>query len=1056
MKKSKIFLAILICLLISCLSVILIACDFKNDNNNSIGGNNPPSIHTHIWSEKYTNDETSHWYECSDCDKKKALQTHVFSDNKCICGCIGEGSKGLDYALNEDGKSYKVNSLGSAVEDYIVIPSFYNGLPVTEIGSRAFEDCTGISFLMSDRIKVINANAFANCKNLSFVSIPSSVEIIGLGAFRNCISLMNIKLNNNVLAIGNSAFENCISLQDITIPKSVTSIGNAAFKGCSSLTTNIVIPDGVTNIGNDTFYGCSGLTNITIPDSVTSIDNFAFKGCSSLTSITIPDGVTNIGNETFYGCSGLTSITIPNSITSMGDDVFSECYNIETATMPTIAIIAIRKGNLKTLVINGGESIGYRAFFNCTSLTSITILNSVTSIGGAAFESCTSLTSVTIGNSVTSIGGAAFESCSRLTSVYINDITAWCKINFVDKYSNPLYYAHNLYLNGELVTDLAIPDSVTSIGRYAFYFCYSLTNITIPGVTSIGKDAFAGCRNIETAIIPTNAISTMSTGKLKTVVINGGESIGNNAFSGCRSLTSIIIPNSVTSIAYYAFKDCTRLTIYCEATRKPSGWSYDWNYSKCPVVWDYKNNEVANDGYTYATIDGIRYKLKDGNAMVVYQYNTSGAIKISSSVQYKGVRYSVTSIVDDAFYNCIGLTSITIPNSVTSIGEGAFYNCIGLTSITIPNSVTSIGEGAFYNCIGLTSITIPNSVTSIGEGVFYNCSRLTSVIIPDSVTSIGEGALSGCSSLTSITLPFVGDSRRTIEDNYEYSFGYIFGTDSYEGGVATKQYNFRYHSNRWNSINVVCYIPSSLKEVTLTTREMIFDYAFYNCSNLTSIVLLKSVTSIGELAFYKCNGLTIYCEATSKPSGWDSAWNYSNCPVVWDYKNNETAADGYFYTIIDGIKYGLKDGKAIVAKQPTTLNGDITIPQSVEYKGIIYSVTEIGEKAFYDYSSLNSITIPDSVTSIGRHAFEGCTSLTSIIIPDSVTIIGSWAFSGCNRLASVIVPNSVNSIGASAFDGCSNLTIYCEIAEKPNGWLDNWNPLNRPVEWGYIKRNLTI
>ena len=270
----------------------------------------------------------------------------------------------------------------------------------------------------------------------------------------------------------------------------------------------------------------------------------------------ISDGT--IAGLTSYGKT-LSNIVIPNEIdgveiTSIGDSAFSNCYSLISIEIP-----------------DSVTSIGSSAFYDCDSLTSITIPDSVTSIGNSAFRSCSGLTSVVIGDSVTSIGSYAFAYCSSLTSI-------------------------------------EIPDSVTSIGSYAFSSCYRLTSIEIPdSVTSIGDSAFYGCP-IETATIPTIAISHISTSKLKTVVINGGTrigdsafyncdsltsvvigdsvtSIGNYAFSGCSSLTSIEIPDSVTSIGVGAFGYCSSLTIYCEVESKPSGWNSEWNYSECPVYW---------------------------------------------------------------------------------------------------------------------------------------------------------------------------------------------------------------------------------------------------------------------------------------------------------------------------------------------------------------------------------------------------------------------------------------------------------------------------------------
>ncbi len=388
-------------------------------------------------------------------------------------------------------------------------------------------------------------------------------------------------------------------------------------------------------------YPYSVVGDLIIPDTVTfgvgypvtSIGNSAFSGCYSLASVTIPNSVTSIGNSAFGGCISLTNITIPNSVTS----------------------------------------IGWGAFSHCTSLTSVTIPNSVTSIGDYTFELCSSLTSVTIPNSVTSIEVSAFQGDINIVTVVVMS-------------GNPVYdsrngcnaiieTASNTLIFGCSAT--TIPNSVTSIGDWAFSGC-PLTSITFPNsVISIGDWTFSHCTSLTSVTIP-----------------NSVTSIGNNAFYGCTSLTSVTIPNSVTSIGGSAFSECSSLA----SVTIP-------------------NSVTSIGGSTF------QYCTSLTSVTIPNSVTSIGASAFSgcSSLASVTIPNSVTSIEGGAFQNCSSLTSVTIPNSVTSIEYGTFQYCTSLTSVTIPNSVTSIGWYAFSNCFSLTSVTIPNSVTFIGNYAFEDC-----------------------------------------------------------------------------------------------------------------------------------------------------------------------------------------------------------------------------------------------------------------------------------------------------------------------------------------------
>ena len=620
----------------------------------------------------------------------------------------------------------------------------------------------------------------------------------------------------SVTSIDRYAFHECTGLTSVTIPNSVTSIGDDAFRGCSGLQkvialdiaawcgisfgnvtanplyyahhiysdenteiTDLVIPDGVNGIVGSAFFYCTDLISVTIPNSVTSIGIWAFYGCTGLTSVTIPNSVTSIEFYAFSGCTGLASVTInSNSIISAYRSYDSSLKNIfgEQVTKYIIGDVVTSIGHYafcdctsltSVSIPNSVASIDYGAFYGCTGLTSITIPNSVTSIGGSAFDGCSGLTSITIPNSVTSIGNYAFQGCSGLQKVIVSDIAAWCGISFGNEFgngsANPLYSAHHLYSDENTeITNLTIPNSVTNIGRYAFYGCRGLTSITIGNsVTSIGSDAFYGCSGLQKVIVPDIDIAAWcgisfgngsanplcyahhlyrdeNTEITNLVIPEGVTSIRWLAFKNCIGLTSITIPNSVTSIGDHAFYGCTGLT----SVTIP-------------------NSVTSIGGYAFSGCTGLASVTINSNSIISEDrsYNSSLKNIFGEQVTQYIIGNEVTSIGQYAFYGCSGLTSITIPNSVTWIGGDAFFGCSSLTLIAIPDGVAMIKDGTFSGCTGLTSVTIPSGVTSIGSSAFYGCSSLTSIVIPNSVTSIGNDAFNACEDILTI---IIGDGINTI------------------------------------------------------------------------------------------------------------------------------------------------------------------------------------------------------------------------------------------------------------------------------------------------------
>ncbi len=915
-------------------------------------------------SSSYANDMSQHWRVCTRCGNAYSKENHVGENDCSVCHFIKNGTAGLAYTLNDEKTAYKVTGIGEATDGGIIIPSQYNGLPVTEIAVNAFANCSIVtSVTIPDSITSIGRSAFAcpNMKDVYFNASATNIEAFkgsyGLyneyspgfnsditvhiganvtvipddfrflfavsatpdGIYRARITDIDFAENSSCREIGMRAFEWCNMIKHIRLPKSIKTISYNAFFDAIAELESITVEDGNEDyysdgnclIGKSSGELLLGCKNSTIPTdgSVKSIGREAFCKCNNLMSITIPDSVTSIGHWAFHDCYNLTSITIPDSVTSIGSEVFGGCDILtiycEAATKDwywgsACPVVWNCKNNDK-------DENGYAYTIENGIKYSLkdgvaTVINHSRTITGDIIIT-DKITYKDAQYTITSIKKDAFYGCSGLTSInYMGDIAGWCVISGLRELMSSY---RTLHINGKQVTgELVIPNGVKSISDCAFYGCYGLTSIVIPdSVTSIGDNAFFDCP-IEKATIPAVAISSIQKTDLKEVVITSGESIGSNAFSGCNSLASITIPDSVTSIDEDAFRNCSGLTIYCEAASKPDSLS-NWTFS--PVVWDCKNNDKDESGYAYTLYNGIKYSIKDGVAEVERQLETiKGDIVIADKIIYKGTEYSVTSIRSQAFYSCSKLTGITIPDSVTSIGYTPFQYCYSLTSIIVDSKNTIYHSAS--NCLietstktliaGCKNSVIPTdgSVTTIISGAFRDCSGLTDITIPESVTTIGGWAFAYCIDLASITIP----------DN---------------------------------------------------------------------------VTLIGEYAFFDCSRLIIYCEVASQPKRWNNNWNMmdnANCPVVWDCINNDKDENGYAYIVENGIRYSLKDGVATVISQPQTIKGDIVIADNINYKGTQFIVTSIDSGAFGECDDLTSITIPDSVTFIGGYAFRNCSTLETI------------------------------------------------------------------------------
>ncbi|MDE6553880.1 MAG: leucine-rich repeat domain-containing protein, partial [Muribaculaceae bacterium] len=654
----------------------------------------------------------------------------------------------------------------------------------------------------------------------------------------------------------------------------------------------------------------------------------------------------------------------------------------------------------------------------------------LTQIGQISFYGCKSLTSVVIPSSVRIIDKFAFTGCRGLKKAEFSNIESLCNISFGDVDANPLYYAEHLYIGGDEVTELVIPESVTSIGAYAFYNCSGLKSVVIGNsVKTIGKSAFYGCSGL-TSVEIGNSVEWIGNqafyecSSLESVVIgNSVETIGDKAFYNCSSLTSLEIPNSVTTIDRYAFEKCRSLTsVVLGNSVEGIG---DQAFAECrgltslvipnsvktigkkafyscsgmtSVVIGKSVRSIGSDAFNGSNLKKSAYPNSLDNpfysSIVAISYDPKEAIIEDGWIwgpEKTAVYFAPLSLEGEYL----------TPESVQTIDRNAFYGCSGLTSVVIPNSVKTIGWSAFKGCSGLKKSAYPNSLKNPfedGTAISYNPEgaiiedgwiwgpEKTSVYfaplslegeytIPESVTSIGESAFYGCSGLTSVTALSVSPAAMD-DDSFQGLYDTVKLTvpdDAVNNYLATKWGLFKNIQN--NSGKELGYFSDGVLEYRLNPVDM-------------------TATVIG-------------------------AKDNSNLQIPERFTDDTDAANLVRY-IIKGIEYKAFDGKDVASVEFNSRSkmeyiGDyafantkipsITLPETMK---------SIGEYAFHNVSDLKEVVLNEGLTQIGDYSFAG-TRLTSISIPGSVKAIGDYAFYDTRSLSKIELPEGIETIGEYSF-----------------------------------------
>ena len=693
--------------------------------------------------------------------------------------------------VKQDGTAYAVTSLGEGAFMQSKLTSMQLPKQTLRvIGPYAFLESWGLTTVdIPETVTTIGTAAFA-AYDLTHMHIPASVTKMGRGAVGECPALESITVaeGNTHFGVFDGVLMDKAQTRLIcypaklagktyTVPATVTSIDARAFESQAYL-TSVTIPASVTELTYRMFYGASSLAEINIDPAnpaycsadgvvytadkdtllvypagkttkfytldfpVKTIDISAFTHATHLQTVAIPEGVTTIRQSAFYSCTSLREVSFPESITTIELAAFGQCESLESIVLPP---------NI--------TEVATTLFFQCTSLRSVTIPASVTNIDMTPFAKCPSLTEITclattppalhamafllmtLGDITLYVPEEAVETykatptwkdfnvqpVTKIEHFRIGDL--FYNLDLQDKTAQVTWQFFNSFDNYKSLTAVTVPAavsyegkelSVTEIGKQAFAGCTTgITSVSIPeGVVCINDSAFYACEVLADVNFP-NSVERIGTqafqfGRaLKDVTLGSSlKTIGDDAFMGCHSFPTLTIPDNVEYIGTRAFDSCKGLktvTIGSGATSIGSD-----AFSSCISL---EEMTVSPENPAYCSEDGVLFN-KDKTTIICYPAAKTGDYAVPGSVTEIGIR---------AFYDCEGLTAITLPEGLISIGQANFGHCIGLKEVVIPNSVTSIGATAFSACTGLTKLTIGSGVTTIGAMSFMSCTALTTI-----------------------------------------------------------------------------------------------------------------------------------------------------------------------------------------------------------------------------------------------------------------------------------------------------------------------------------------
>jgi hypothetical protein len=966
---------------------------------------------------------------------------------------------------------------------------------ITTIESAAFEHCDSLESVdIPTGITTLVEHTFMYCKKLSSVYIPGNVKTIEGMAFSQC-GIKDITIAEGVNTLESACFSECHYIEAISIPASVTTMtgnpctfadslttitiaeGNPSYvvsDGCiyskdmtrlvccpASKTDTFVIPPSVRTIGYAAFEGCKRLTSVPIPSTVASIEGAAFWKCTGLTEIVVPESITTIPYGTFCGCESAASITLPKTITSIGSWAFAGNGN----GLKSFTIMA-------TTVPDTHE----KAFYN-------------TSIGKAElivpFSAMEDYQATVPWKDFKTFGGRYPDDVWLFTAKNVEDLEITYKIIDHDMMTVQVGDGTNAAIDVTKEGTLLLPDqangyTVVRIGDNAFNGCPQLTHVSWPTtLTAVGSNAFKDCSAIESLTIP------------------NGLQIESLAFSGNSALGSVTVG---AGTAYDIAADAFDALTYDNATLHVPFSQLD-NYLSAQGWKEFKTVTPIIDGsvkmFTYKSVEGVdvtytvmdyeKRQIQVGGKNAIYQVqkavdvNTTGTVTIPAKVY----GFDVVAVADYAFYECAGLTEVSLPDGITTIGEQAFCQCSAMSAVTLPTSLKAIGSWAFFGCQPWTKLVIPASVESIGTYAFSLANDCKIVMCSDMPPTCAEGGMSVKEGQTLYIPAGTLAAYQTATEWGTYSNIVEYYPETVETFTAMTandvEMTFKILDHQAFKVQVGDGTNSAVaSDVTCAVSipamtgsydvVAIGENAFSGCTQMQEVTIADGITGIGSQAFSGCTALaTVNCLSTTaygiaedafdastyqnavlavQPSmtgsfaeaeGWKLFAHIENGLMAGDcIKEKNAEGVEITYTIVDAakrtVKVGGQPGKydwQLACAIDNFTRGAITIPSEVNG----YKVVEIAQDAFIYCLDITSVFIPKTITAISGKAFTSCSGLSSIVVEDGNPVYDSR--NGCNAVMetatntliagcqATVIPEETNAIGAYAFYLQTDLASVC-------------------------------